>query len=181
MSSVALRWLVWSFSQMAPGELGEEPRCPELFGEPEARELRQQEREGLLRFVQVNEGQVVVAHSGHFQSPTEVHLAGLELLAVEPSEPSAVLELDAEAAGVDCPSGPYRLELDDALGPNGQVWAIFSDTVLLYLDDELHYLTIGELQVRWSLVWVSPWPINPYRHGLTAPRAVPQPPRPGRR
>lgn len=181
MTPVSLSLLLCSFSQVATEPPLEEPSCPELLGEPELREERRQEREALLKFVQVNEGQVVVAHSGHFQSPTELHLAGLELVAVEPSEPSAVVQLDAEVAGVDCPSGEYRLEVDDALGPGGQVLAIFSDTVLLLFDQELHYLSLSELPMRWSLVWVSPWPINPYRHGLTAPRAVPQPPRPGRR
>ncbi len=145
--------------------------CPLVFGDDGARAANELERKSVLNFVLEGGSTVVIDHSGDWTTPTPVSIRNVELVDTSTDAHGGVARVafDADAEDVDCESGLYPLEVDDSMGDDGRILAIFDGVVLLELDGVLRYLAAPDARVpRWRVTWSSRYSMTPY---LASPKS----------
>lgn len=157
--------------------------CEALLGDAQARTGNAQRREATLEEVDRGPHAIDIVHSGDWVEPRPIdfrELEDLQTVVVDECAPLAFADLTIERLRLDCPAGPYRLEVDDSLGPTTRIVAILDQIVLVEHNDELRYLaTEDAAEPVWRMIWHPPWKF--YGSFGTSGPAPAQPARPARR
>lgn len=115
--------------------------CKALFGGAEVHEANEAYRQRRLALLQAGPEYVDVVHTGGYDAPKPVDLAGLELVdtgRTEDGEPVAVFEVKPSLSV--CEPGEYEVEVDASLGAGVRVLGVLEGLVLLDTESGLAYM-----------------------------------------
>ena len=136
--------------------------CELLQDNATARRANRERRLSLLESASRGTTDFWVVHHADWTMPQPLSLPHLTLVktVIQPDcTPAAIVSLDVWGDKSDCLSGQYRLQVDDSVGPESRVLAIFDGVVLLEWRGELRYLTSSETAPEWHMVWHAPWTV----------------------
>ena len=138
--------------------------CPQLFGNSAQHQDIKRWQKTAVQSIEQDKYCIDLVHSKNWKDPKRVKLKGFELIKIERHKncPSmALIQVDANSLGANCPSGLYAVSGDSAIGQNGRVVAIIGDILLIELQGQLSYLSTSPgQQPVWRLTWRSPWQIS---------------------
>lgn len=154
--------LAMSLVAVLPPPAAGSEACPALFGDESVHEQNRTRRRALLRFIDPSPYAISVAHSAEWDEPEAVSFLGVRLVKTDISSPKrrAIVEVSGSTS---CRPGRYVIERDDAIGQKTSVLAILDGLVLVEHLGSLLYFHSEHVALRpFSMVWSSPWPMNPY-------------------
>lgn len=125
------------------------------------RRANRERRLSLLESIDRAKASFWIVHHGDWTMPQPIsveHLTLSKTILKPEGAPTAIVWLDMPGQESGCRPGLYRLEVDDSLGPDAHVLAIFDEVVLIEYRGQLQYFTSpGAVVPEWHMVWQSPW------------------------
>lgn len=144
--------------------------CSSLRGNAAAVAENRAHRQQTLHRLETAADEVTVIHGGDWDEATALALAGVTVVAVDPVERTATLDLDLEGV---C-DADLEVGVDQNIGANVRVLAVTPQAVLVEREGALRYLPVAGADVHVEVVWRSPYAMAaPAGRGGVAPKAVP--------